>query len=116
MKNHTLALKWGTRITLPCEFILKTPISGALFTTRTTSVTWSERARTCFDRPALISEALLRMERGVYAQFAEVHIKYCKLAKLTDDELVIMSQLAELRGASCVIVQKIMRRHELLVG
>jgi acyl-CoA thioester hydrolase len=49
---------------------------------------------------------------GGYA-VAEVHIKYLRPARLEDD-LVIASQLQEMRGASCIIVQKVMRGEETI--
>ena len=49
---------------------------------------------------------------GVYA-VVEVKIKYRKPAKL-DDDLLIVSRLAQLRGVSLAIDQKVLRGAELL--
>lgn len=49
---------------------------------------------------------------GVYA-VVEVKIKYRKPAKL-DDDLIIVSRLAQLRGVSLAIDQKVLRGAELL--
>jgi acyl-CoA thioester hydrolase len=49
---------------------------------------------------------------GVYA-VVEVKIKYRKPAKL-DDDLLIVSRLAQLRGVSLTIDQKVLRGAELL--
>jgi acyl-CoA thioester hydrolase len=72
-----------------------------------------ERARSDLLRSAGIDQrAAIESSKGIYA-VTEAHIKYCKPARL-DDELLIVSQLAEVRGASSVICQKIMRGHDLL--
>src|SRR5215475_9404736 len=72
-----------------------------------------ERARSDLLRSQGINQQLaLEKGDGVYA-VAEMHIKYCKPARL-EDELLIISELKEIRGASCVICQKIMRGHEVL--
>src|SRR6516225_3066502 len=60
-----------------------------------------ERARSDLLRAAGIDQrGAIETGKGVYA-VAEVHIKYCKPAKL-DDQLVIVSLLDEVRGASSV--------------
>jgi acyl-CoA thioester hydrolase len=72
-----------------------------------------ERARSDLVRSLGIDQrAAIERGDGVYA-VAEMHIKYCRPARL-EDELVIMSQLDEIRGASCVIRQKVLRGHEIL--
>ncbi len=72
-----------------------------------------ERARSDMLRLLGIHQrAAFEAGEGVYA-VAEVRIKYRKPARL-DDELVIVSRLEEIRGASCVINQKILRGEELL--
>jgi acyl-CoA thioester hydrolase len=92
-------------------YIEDTDLGGVVY--HANYLRYLERARSDLLRSAGIDQrGAIENGKGVYA-VAEVHIKYCKPAKL-DDELVIMSQLAELRGASCVIVQKIMRGHELV--
>jgi len=73
-----------------------------------------ERARSDMLKAAGIDQrAAIENRSGVYA-VAEAHIKYRKPAKL-DDELVVVSQLEEVRGVSCVISQKIMRGNDTLV-
>jgi acyl-CoA thioester hydrolase len=48
--------------------------------------------------------------QGVYA-VTEARLKYVKPARL-DDELLILTNLSELRAASCMIRQKIRRQDE----
>jgi acyl-CoA thioester hydrolase len=73
-----------------------------------------ERARSDLLRAAGIDQrAAIESGKGVYA-VAEVHIKYCKPARLEDD-LVVLSELDEIRGASSIIHQKILRGQDLLV-
>jgi acyl-CoA thioester hydrolase len=72
-----------------------------------------ERARSDLLRCAGIEQrAAIESGLGVYA-VAELHIKYCKPARL-EDELVVVSHLDDLRGVSCIISQKIMRGDDLL--
>ena len=71
-----------------------------------------ERARSDMLRAAGIDQrAALEGGVGVYA-VAEAHIKYRAPARL-DDELVIASEVAEVRAASCVIHQRVMRGHDI---
>lgn len=56
--------------------------------------------------------AALEAGVGVYA-VAEVQIKYVRPARL-EDELVIVSQLEVIRGASCVIQQRVRRGAEAI--
>jgi acyl-CoA thioester hydrolase len=56
--------------------------------------------------------AALEKGDGVYA-VAEAQIKYRRPAKL-DDALVIVSNVREVRAASCVIQQRVMRGGEIL--
>jgi acyl-CoA thioester hydrolase len=73
-----------------------------------------ERARSDLLRAAGIDQrAAIETGQGVYA-VAEMHIKYCKPARLEDD-LVIVSHLQQIRGASSIIGQKIMRGQDILV-
>jgi acyl-CoA thioester hydrolase len=51
--------------------------------------------------------AALESGEGVYA-VAEVQIRYRAPAKL-DDELVVVSEVREVRAASCLIHQRVMR-------
>ncbi len=73
-----------------------------------------ERARSDLLRSLGINQrTALEKGEGVYA-VAEVRVKYIKPAKL-DDELLVVSQLDEIRGACCVIYQKILRCQEVLL-
>ncbi len=72
-----------------------------------------ERARSDLLRALGIDQrAAIENREGVYA-VSELQIKYCRPARL-DDELFITSQLEEMRGACCIILQKIMRGTELV--
>jgi acyl-CoA thioester hydrolase len=72
-----------------------------------------ERARSDMLRAVGIDQrASLESGEGVYA-VAEVEIKYRGSAKL-DDALVIVSTVREVRAASCVIHQRVMRGEEVL--
>ena len=72
-----------------------------------------ERARSDMLRCLGINQrAAMETRKGVYA-VSELTIKYCKPAKL-EDELAIVSWLDEVRGASCLISQRILRGQETL--
>lgn len=72
-----------------------------------------ERARSDMLRCLGIEQrATLEGGIGIYA-VSELQIKYCRPARL-EDELVVVSQLGELRAASCIIHQKILRGEELM--
>ncbi len=72
-----------------------------------------ERARSDMLRAAGIDQrAAVESGVGVYA-VAEVRIRYRIPARL-DDELVILSRLQDVRGASCIIAQQVMRGNEVL--
>ena len=72
-----------------------------------------ERARSDMLRAAGIDQrAVLEAGEGVYA-VAEASIKYRKPANL-DDDLLVVSKVREVRAASCVIQQRVMRGDELL--
>jgi acyl-CoA thioester hydrolase len=72
-----------------------------------------ERARSDMLRVAGIDQrAALESGEGVY-MVAEVAIRYRRPARL-DDELVVVSRLKELRAASCVIHQRVMRKLEVM--
>ena len=73
-----------------------------------------ERARSDMLRTAGIDQrAVLEAGQGVYV-VAEANIKYRRPAKL-DDELVVLSEVCEVRAASCLIHQRVMRGRDLLV-
>ena len=72
-----------------------------------------ERARSDMLRAAEIDQrAALDSGVGVYA-VAEVAIRYRAPAKL-DDALVIVSEIVEIRAATCVIHQQVMRGDQIL--
>ena len=72
-----------------------------------------ERARSDMLRAAGIDQrAVLEAGEGVYV-VAEANIKYRAPAKL-DDELLVLSQVREVRAASCIIHQRVMRGREIL--
>ena len=72
-----------------------------------------ERARSDMLRAVGIDQrAALESGEGVYA-VAEVAIKYRMPAKL-DDALVVVSEVREVRAASCVIHQRVMRGRQVL--
>lgn len=72
-----------------------------------------ERARSDMLRAARIDQrAALDGGEGVYA-VSELAIKYRRPAKL-DDALLVESRVTQVRAASCVIHQRVMRGDELL--
>jgi acyl-CoA thioester hydrolase len=72
-----------------------------------------ERARSDLLRLLGIDQrAALELGTGVYA-VSEAHIKYRRPARL-EDELMVVSKLEDMRGASCVISQSILRGEETL--
>jgi acyl-CoA thioester hydrolase len=72
-----------------------------------------ERARSEMLRAVGIGQReTLEGGEGVYA-VAEAHIKYRAPAKL-DDALIVSSRVREVRAASCVIHQRVMRGDEVL--
>ena len=74
---------------------------------------YMERARSDMLRCAGIDQrAALEAGEGVYV-VAEAHIRYHGSARL-DDDLIVLRRLAEVRAASCVIHQRVMRGHDML--
>lgn len=74
---------------------------------------YMERARSDMLRQAGIDQrAALEGGEGVYV-VAEAHIKYRSSARL-DDDLIVLSRVVEVRAASCIIHQRVMRGGELL--
>jgi acyl-CoA thioester hydrolase len=75
---------------------------------------YMERARSEMLRGLGVDQrAVLEAGDGVYV-VAEAHLKYRRPAKL-DDELTVESKVIEVRAASCVIHQRVMRGGEILV-
>jgi acyl-CoA thioester hydrolase len=74
---------------------------------------YMERARSDMLRAAGIDQrAAMDAGEGVYV-VAEANIKYRKPARL-DDDLRVLSRLVEVRAASCLIHQRVMRGHHML--
>jgi acyl-CoA thioester hydrolase len=74
---------------------------------------YMERARSDMLRCAGIDQrGALEAGEGVYV-VAEAKIKYRAPARL-DDALVVLSALREVRAASCVIQQRVMRGNDML--
>lgn len=72
-----------------------------------------ERARSDMLRAAGIDQrTTLEAGEGVYV-VAEAHIRYRAPARL-DDDLRVLSTVREVRAASCLIHQRVMRGRELL--
>jgi acyl-CoA thioester hydrolase len=72
-----------------------------------------ERARSDMLRAADIDQrAVLEAGDGVYV-VTEAHVRYRRPARL-DDELLVLSAVREVRAASCVIHQRVMRGGETL--
>jgi acyl-CoA thioester hydrolase len=72
-----------------------------------------ERARSDMLRAVGIDQrAALESGEGVYV-VAEVAIKYRQPAKL-DDDIIILSELRQVRAASCIIHQRVMRGDQTL--
>lgn len=92
-------------------YIEDTDVGGVVYHAR--YLGFLERARSDMLRAAGIDQrGAIERGEGVYA-VAEVHLKYLKPARL-DDELVIITHLVEVRAASCVIHQKIMRGEDIV--
>jgi len=75
---------------------------------------YMERARSDMLRAAGIDQrAVLEAGEGVYV-VAEARLRYHRPAKL-DDALLVLSRVEAVRAASCLIHQRVMRGHELIV-
>jgi acyl-CoA thioester hydrolase len=74
-----------------------------------------ERARSDMLRAVGIDQrAAMEQGEGVYA-VADVAIRYRGSAKL-DDDLVVVSEVRQVRAAACVIQQRVMRGEEILTN
>ena len=91
-----------------------TDVSGVVY--HANYLKYMERARSDMLRAAGIDQrAALESGEGVYV-VAEAHIRYLRSAKL-DDPLLILSHVEEVRAASCIIQQRVIRGEEnLAVG
>ena len=88
-----------------------TDVSGVVY--HANYLKYMERARSDMLRAAGIDQrAVLEADEGVYV-VAEANIKYRGPARL-DDALVVLSEVREVRAASCLIHQRVMRGREVL--
>ena len=88
-----------------------TDVSGVVY--HANYLKYMERARSDMLRAAGIDQrAVLEAGEGVYV-VSEASIKYRRPAKL-DDELVVLSEVHEVRAASCLIHQRVMRGTDVL--
>jgi acyl-CoA thioester hydrolase len=72
-----------------------------------------ERARSDMLRSVGIDQrSVLEAGQGVYV-VSDAHIQYHRPARL-DDDLLLLSEVREVRAASCLIHQRVMRGRELL--
>ncbi len=108
---HEGAFRGDTHYFALRVYIEDTDLGGVVY--HANYLRFLERARSDLLRAAGIEQrAAIENGIGVYA-VAELRIKYCKPARLEDD-LLITSKLDEIRGATSVIAQKILRGAEVL--
>ena len=88
-----------------------TDVSGVVY--HANYLKYMERARSDMLRAAGIDQrAAIESGEGVYV-VADLEIKYRASAKL-DDDLVVRSEVVEVRAASCTIQQRVMRGPDVL--
>ena len=88
-----------------------TDVSGVVY--HANYLKYMERARSDMLRAAGIDQrAAIESGEGVYV-VAELEIKYRASAKL-DDDLIVLSEVLEVRAASCAIQQRVMRGTDVL--
>jgi len=88
-----------------------TDVSGVVY--HANYLKYMERARSDMLRAAGIDQrAAIESGEGVYV-VAELDIKYRGPAKL-DDDLLVLSEVVEVRAASCTIQQRVMRGTDVL--
>ena len=88
-----------------------TDVSGVVY--HANYLKYMERARSDMLRAAGIDQRdAIESGEGVYV-VADLRIKYRASAKL-DDDLVVLSEVIELRAASCAIHQRVMRGTDVL--
>ena len=88
-----------------------TDVSGVVY--HGNYLKYMERARSDMLRAAGIDQrAAIESGEGVYV-VADLEIKYRASAKL-DDDLVVLSEVREVRAASCTIHQRVIRGQEVL--
>ncbi|HEX2554172.1 MAG TPA: tol-pal system-associated acyl-CoA thioesterase [Microvirga sp.] len=77
-------------------------------------VRFLERGRTELVRAMGISQAELHEHEGFAFVVRRMALEYLKPARM-DDELVVATRLAEMRGASMILTQEIARAGEILL-
>ena len=88
-----------------------TDVSGVVY--HANYLKYMERARSDMLRAAGIDQrAAIESGEGVYV-VADLEIKYRASARL-DDDLVVLSEVREVRAASCTIHQRVMRGTDVL--
>src|SRR5688572_20879535 len=88
-----------------------TDVSGVVY--HANYLKYMERARSDMLRAAGIDQrAAIESGEGVYV-VADITIKYRASARL-DDDLVVLSEVIEVRAASCAIHQRVMRGTDVL--
>ena len=88
-----------------------TDVSGVVY--HGNYLKYMERARSDMLRAAGIDQrAAIESGEGVYV-VADLEIRYRASAKL-DDDLVVLSEVLEVRAASCAIHQRVMRGQDVL--
>ena len=88
-----------------------TDVSGVVY--HANYLKYMERARSDMLRAAGIDQrAAIESGEGVYV-VADLQIKYRASAKL-DDDLLVLSEVIEVRAASCAIQQRVMRGTDVL--
>ena len=108
---YTGAFKGNTHYFALRVYIEDTDLGGVVY--HANYLRFLERARSDLLRAVGVDQrATFEKGEGIYA-VADLHIKYCRPARF-DDTLVVATCLNEIRGASCVLCQKIMRGNELV--
>ena len=101
----------GAEHRYPCRvFFEDTDLSGVVY--HANYLRFMERARSDMLRLVGIDQRAALEGVGVYA-VAAVAIRYRRPAKL-DDALLVVSRVQDVRAASCVIHQRVMRGDEVL--
>jgi acyl-CoA thioester hydrolase len=110
-KPHTGAFIRSTHYFALRVYMEDTDLGGVVY--HANYLRFLERARSDLLRAVGIDQrAAIESGQGVYA-VAELRIKYCRPAKL-DDELVVATDVVDVRGASAVVRQRVLRGDETL--
>jgi len=92
-------------------YIEDTDLGGVVY--HANYLRYLERARSDLLRCVGINQrAAFEKGEGIYA-VTEMQLKYRRPAKL-DDELMVVSEVVKIGGASCVLLQKITRGEEII--